>query len=273
MLTTFCNNRGTILIELMISVMLSLVLLLSFFELFIFIERNIHQQAALNQIQHNAETVIGALRSSIHQAGYIGCARLTADFPIHNNTAYSLTSRNKIQALNAGPLIVRHASNTHATLLKTMQDHFIIHANKTIHFYPNDVLLISDCKSADIFKVKYVYTTRGMQKMMPDTALHHAYAKNSEIARLVWNEYRIESAKNNHKKTLYMEDIHHQKIPLVDDVEEIHIDATVRQDSSYKEISASQVDDWSKVVGLSIALTLSAPPYKKRWYTYIWVNE
>ena len=67
------HTKGAVLIELMLTIALSLLLLMTLIQLYFTSMRSLHIQVALHQLQHNANVAISAIRSSIHQAGYIGC--------------------------------------------------------------------------------------------------------------------------------------------------------------------------------------------------------
>ena len=252
----------------MISLALSLLLFTLIFQLYLTTQRSIHIQTAFNQIQFDANTAINQLRSSIHKAGYIGCARLSADFPIHGWSNHTLTVRSKLHANTEGPISVSYAEGAHISLLEPMRDHSFMLATKQMHYSVGDILIISNCAHADIFQIKQIIVSHGMQKIIPVSPLRYQYDKYSEIARLIQNEYRIEQG-----GTLFVKDIHHRRIALADHIDAMRINATVNQHGRYVDVPANAVEDWSKVGGVSIAFIVSSTPYKKIWHAYISVGE
>ena len=269
------RTKGAILIELIISLALGLLLFAILFQLYLLTERSYRLQTALNQLQQQGTSAMAALRAAVHKAGYIGCARLTSGFPVRGFQNYTLTAQNKLQATDNGHIVVRHAAVQHATLVEDMHDYLFMLTNKQIQYAKGDILIISDCVSAEIFQVAEVHRTHGQQKILPSRALLRSYSKNSEVARLVWEEYSIEHSKNKNGSpmmALHVQGLKQGKVALVEGIESMQVMVTVNDQGSDQDLPVSWIDDWSQVTGLAVTLALVASPYKKNWYGYFAVT-
>ena len=252
------DNKGAILIELMITVALSLLLLMTLMQLYLTTLHSVRLQMALHTIQHQATTAIAILRSSVHQAGYMGCAKLSENFPVDGE----LTVQNKLQSIEPNTLQIRHASLEHATLTDAMHNKRLLFTTRDHYFNPGDIAIVSDCMHAEIFKIKSTYRTRNGQKLIASHPLRYRYDKNSEVARFVIDRFYVKSS------ALYQEDINGIKTELVSGIEEMQFEFSVQQQNYSLQMQANEIDDWSKVIGVAVRLLVASPPFKKEWYAY-----
>jgi type IV pilus assembly protein PilW len=251
-------NKGAILIELMMTIALSLMLLMTLMQLYLTTLHSVRLQMALQQIQHQAATAISILRSSVHQSGYIGCPKLSESFPMDGE----LTVQNKLQGIQSNTLQVRHAASEHATLVEGMHNKNLIFASSEPHFPAGTIVLISNCQHAEIFTVKTSIHVRRGQKLISDHSLHYRYDKNSEVSRYINDTFYIS------KSTLYRKDMAGKKTRLVSGIEDMQFEYTVKSEDQFIQLKTEQIADWSQVVGVAAHLLLSSPPFKKEWYAY-----
>ena len=250
---------GSILIELMLVMVIGLLLISFLLETYTTSKQSYALQSALSQLQDNAKTAIDILKSDIHKAGYIGCPYLSHDFVVHSPyPSYSLTSQNKLAGTIA-ELIVRYMEFAGASLIKSMQDTETLYVNKTKRFAKGDILVISDCKQAEIFQVKEVVLLKDSLILIPMLPLQNRYERYAEIGRLIMNKYFIAKSKRHHQDgspiySLFVQDIKQNKTELVEDVDHMQIHYTERENN---------------VVGVAIELTLSSQSFKKSWHLYV----
>ena len=213
------------------------------------------------------------LTREIHQASNIGCARLTQDFPLISLQDYQLNNTNKITGNAANELTIRHAEYPVATLTESMQDNMRIYLNQDARFNPGDILIISDCQRAEIFKAQVIRRTNGKLEITSSFPLHDKYQKYSEVSRLSINKFYVAKTNRRNKDgsdiyALYAEDIHHRKSELVMGVNQMQLKFTVENGGGMVEVPPSQVADWAKVLGVAVEVELHAPPLKRIWYVY-----
>lgn len=280
------NQAGLIIVELLLAILLGLLIVSFLWEIFTAVKHGQHLQIALHNIQTHAKQAIDILAADIHQAGYLGCARLTREFPLVSFAPYQLLATTKLQGYDgiSDAVTIRHASYPAAILMRDMQqkkadfhsfaNYSILYASNIVRFAEGSILLIADCQSAEIFVAKHViHLSNGLQKIISNKPLHTNYLKNSEISYLVENHYFIGKTKYQYAdgsviSALYVKKINHRKIELVDGVEDMKIIYFVKQHHTYIRQHARDITDWSRVVGVSVELLLKALPFKKTWYLY-----
>jgi type IV pilus assembly protein PilW len=246
------------LIELMLALAISFIVFAVLLEMYLSSQRSYKLQMALSDIQYNAQSTIAFLKADIHAAGRIGCGGFTGDFPFVNNTN----------------LIVRRADPVTALLHETMQQSAMMLVDTKEDYQSGEVLIISDCSKAEIFKIKSISSSKNVKKIIPVDSLHHLYAQHAEIARFSENEYSVEKTRKKNSDgspifALFKRDIKKQKIKLADNISHLVAHFTVYDNGEWVDLSANDIEDWSKIVGVAIEFDARAFTVKKHWYTYV----
>lgn len=266
------KNSGILLIDLMISIAIASLLIAFLLKVFLITQNNYHLQAALNHIQANAKTAIDILSEEVHKAGYIACPKLTQDFPIRSYQIYSITSQNKLTGTDT-ELLIRQAEYPNVVLNESMYDDSILYISNEMHFSAGDILIISDCKQAEIFQVAAISIYQKAQKIISTQPLHHRYTQYAEVSKVKINKFYVAKTgrmhtDGSHVYSLFMEDIKQRKIELVDDINYMRILYLLTSNNEVVEESAQEVKDWSRVIGAAIELEVVSPPLKKIWHMY-----
>lgn len=243
-----CSERGFMLIELMISISIALILLSLLMQIYLASQKSSKLEFALTSIQMNASSFTSILSSQIHQAGSIGCARLTTEFPLISHREYQLNAMNKISINQGSELTIRYAEYPNLYLTENTQDGMKIHSNAGIHIHANDVLLISNCKQAEIVIAANVKESRGVQEITLTSALHNQYEKYSELSRLAINRFYISRSHYGRGNSLFMENIKHEKHELI--------------------MGINQMRMVFKNSGVAIDFEVSVAPLEKTWHLY-----
>lgn len=219
------STSGLTLIEVILALTLSLLILSIVSVIYLSAEKSFQMQISLSAIQENMRTAFMLLKNEIQMAGYIGCAKLTDEFPIRNLGQYSITNQNKI-SIEKNSITIRHASIDHANLIKNMQGNSTLYVTAKPRFEESEILLISDCQSAEIFQVKTVSHILGGQKMTSSRALLRKYEKNAEISKLDINRYFISDTYRQQKKPLYalfLHDINGRAFEIIESVDTLNV--------------------------------------------------
>jgi type IV pilus assembly protein PilW len=280
---------GNTLIELMLSIMLSMLVVGLVITVYLATEKIHLTQTALMTIQENSRAAIHILNSDIRMAGYIGCVKLKNGFFIDNNTPFVLTDKNKIQnysgpEIKAGSnaITLRHMAASHATLLQTMQDYSVLYVTAVPHFSNGDILLIADCKRAEIFLVKKVVILGNhTQKIISARPLSTLFKEYSEVGRFEVNTYFIgktpyQTTKGLPIYALYRKDIHSYKTELVQGVNDMKIHYGIIDNGRLVEHPANEISDSPIVLSVSIKLTfnsIDALKLSKNEYSYVTLRE
>lgn len=144
----------------------------------------------------------------------------------------------------------------------------LIASNEKI-FNDNDILMISDCHKAEVFRVKSVRLSEDKQYIVPLSPLHSGYEENAEIGRVINNRYFIDSTDDG--KHLVVEDIHHKKMSLVYNIDKLDFLYTIKHGHQLIDVHQNEVTDWSKVVGVGadIKVITNVPVLEKVWHMYV----
>jgi hypothetical protein len=240
-------------------------------------ERSYRLQGSLNHIKENAGLVAFILKTEIKKSGHIGCSRLTDDFSLINFPPYTITTQNKLMGTGQ-ELTVRYADFPNASLVKTSQIKDVIYTTNNLTFKPGNILIISDCHHAEIVKVKKANHFQDRQQIMITSPLHTIFSQGAEVSRLVINRYFIGKINNktfnkDHNYSLFEENILKQKRELVSDVNQMQFLYSTIEDGMMVDLPFESINDWSKVVGISIKFNVQDHQLKKDWYLYVAVNN
>jgi len=270
-------EQGFILIELLIAIFISTSLLNLVMKIYLTSEKVLQNQTTLMQIQSNAHETISILNNEIKKAGHIGCAKLTSEFspiPFRN---YSLNIKNKLMG-NDNEITIRYADYPSAILVKNMNNKKNLSVNRNIKFTSGDILLISNCKWAEIFQVAKVKISRDTQEITSTSPLTHDFDSNSEISHFIINHYFINKTNRTHRDgsfvyALFLESNHQYKNELVADITHMSLKYSLYQQGILMDKFASQITDWSSVKGVAIELKLGSSQLKKSWYGYASLSQ
>ena len=267
------HQSGFSLIELMIAISLGLLLFGILMEMFITNQNGLKIQTALYGMQDSAKTAISILTSEMHRAGAIGCARLSADFPVTSFHEYEINRANRIRVTPANEIIVRYASYPNAFVYESMQNNKTVYTDNADHFAAGDILLISNCKQAEIFQAASVRNKNGLQELVTSAPLHNQYEKYSEVSRLVINKLFINKTgrKNSDGSDIYslfVEDIHRNKTELVSGINQMRMTFTLDMGGKLQEVQQQEINNWAQVVGIAIDMDVSANAMQKTWHMY-----
>lgn len=267
-----CSFSGFMLIELLIALAIGLVIVSVILEIYLTTMRSYHLQSHLNQAQDNAKITIDILTTEIHRAGYIGCARLTADFPVASYSTYTLTPQNKITSPHANEIVIQHMGLPAAVLLGPVENASILSVSQHVNFKPGHILMIADCKHADIFQVKAVKDVRGTRTIYSTRPLHYHYAQYAEVGQLEINTYfTADTARKYLDGTpvyaLYVKN-NQGTFELVEGIQRMTVRYAIRNGSRTVELPANEITDWTNVEGVAIDLNVVSPPLKKIWHLY-----
>ena len=264
-------HQGFSSIEIMVSLSLGLLLIYFLFECYITVEKNYKSVATLNKIQSRTRTVFDIFKTELKQAGKIGCIRLSDKFPLLNYKGYTLNLNNKLNG-NNHEFTVRYASFPHAVLLENMANSSVLKISNQIHFSTNDILLISDCKHAELFSPRSI-TPGSKTTIISKEPLRYTYGPLSEVSKLVINRYFIAKTKRFDQKeltyALYVEDINYRQTELVSGISAMQIRYVIKDNNMINEVEANQIKYFGHVLGIAIEIIIQDQLLKKTIYYYV----
>ena len=271
--------KGITFIELLFAMALTILICSSVATIYLASVKNHLTTASLQNIQQNARVAFQLLNSALRLAGYIGCAKLTDNFPIFYSESYKITSENKIQSYEGNELktgtnafTIRYSSSLNNTLITTMNKLDTLQISNYLKVSIGDVLLISDCKTADIFVVLNISIQKdGTQLLTADRNLSKRYEKNAEISLFNIDTFYIGKTDRKDKNgfpiwALYKKDQFAHKTELVEGITDMQIRYT----------NGNSIENGDSVIGVSVQLnfvSLNDIPLQKINYDYIALRE
>lgn len=236
------NGKGVTLIEMMIAVMLSFIVSSIAWAIYFSTVKAYRFQQSLSAIEQQATTAASLLHYDIGLAGYIGCARLTSDFPIITHTNESITNDNKLMVTESS-VTVRHAAFPAATLSESNADKVSFQADLGQRFKEGQILVISDCQHAEIVKAVSISRHDPYQTIEIETPLRYSYKSGAEISRLEINRYYFIDDK------LMLQTMDGRDLQMVEGIKEMKVTRNDRK-------------------GVNIELIVSAHSIEKPWSIY-----
>ncbi len=211
---------GFSLVEMMVALTISLILSALLLNHYVDANGALSMQTSMYHLQEVVNISNDVITQEIQQAGYIGCAKLAPGFPIRHYQQYSLTYANQLMVTGES-IISRHASSLHAALLSISADKKSLYVSDNISFKPNDILIISDCQHAEIFKVKNIFHLNQQIKVETIAPLDGDFSVNTEVAYFESNRLFLKKLSKN-KKALFIEDVNLFHRQITEGVEALH---------------------------------------------------
>lgn len=283
------NIIGVTLIELMLSLLLSLLIMSAIGEIYLAVLNSYLAQQTLLTVQENAQLTSELLTNQIRMAGYVGCAKLTDEITLKNNGQLNFNLHNKLAsykdpAMKAGTDAISfwQASQQNAVLIKNMLYPNRLLATAAMKFSAGEQLIISDCKTVELFSIKKILVKEnGQQEIIPLLPLHKLYKAQAEINKLEFKRYFIgKTGRLDYLGqpiyALYQRERDGRKVELVESIEAMEIYFTKIVNGRLVEYPADAVISTSDVVGVGFAFMLSSltkPVLHKKWYTYVALRE
>ncbi len=255
---------GVTLIESMLALSLSLLLLTIVFSLFLAGQKHFTQQKNMLAMQTKINLTKQILVSSVQQAGFLGCARLTPDFPLHNTTSVPTHFLNKIAVSNKKQTGFRvwFAGKKAEKLLRPMQDLTRLTVSPSWKIKPNDILVISDCKSIDIFTVANIFTRKHEIKIQTLQPLSKLYATDADVMPLHINTFYYK------KKRLYWQSDNTEPVELIDHIQQVSLHYVVQSGEHTIEKSGDELAATDMIQGVTLFLQFDKNDlnFQPHWY-------
>lgn len=288
----YLQQQGLSLIELMIALTLGIFLVFGVIEVYVNSKQTYRSQDALSRLQENARFALDTLVTDVRRAGYAGCSLIsdpdldiTVDpniasysaaesFYGYQNTgdktwdpAFPTELTNALRGLtladDADILTVQSAgacATALTTSMGTANDNIIIDTS-SCSFSPNDVVMVSDCDSADIVR------TNGTTdiELLLSQGLSKAYTTTNYAEVLTFKSATYFIADDNGIPSLYVLD-NNQSAPtatnplaLIEGVENMQIqygidDTDDGVPNQYKDTPTGT--EWDNVVSARISLLM-----------------
>ena len=292
-------NRGFSLVELMVALVISLILLGGVIKIYESSKQAYRAQDNQARLQENGRFAMYFLAKDIRMAGYMGCNRISQVTPNiiaktppmtplfsaetviggYDGGTWPASFPAKPAKLVAGTdaILVRHASAASVSVAKSMTDvkptnppmaEIQISSNPS-NYQAGDLLFITDCSSADIFRATSVSKGSGGITIAHTIAtnsqntLSKAYNTDAQVMAFEYSLYYIRTTATPGVDALYRVTANSTPAALVDGVRNMQFLYGVDTDgngSADEYRTASEVDampvGWPAVVSVRVSLLL-----------------
>jgi type IV pilus assembly protein PilW len=282
-------QRGFSLVELMVAMTLGLIILGAVGYLYLGSRQTFRTTDAIARIQENARYALQIVAHDVRMAGYVGCGNLQAMNvnTIANAPVLALSTANAITGLDAGagtmsfgsPAITRISTTDAISVMGafgggvSLTPPGLPPTAATVHilgnpygFQQNDVLVVTNCTNADVFRVTNVPGSSGT------VTLTHAISNNTgnrvgnyglDAFVMKMEQYTYFIGTNlSGGRSLYRNSLSEGTVEVADNVWDMQIlygVDTTGDGSANVYQTATQVQvgpDWAKVVAARISLVL-----------------
>lgn len=277
---------GLTLVEIMVALVLGAILLLGVMQIYLGTKTGYRTQEALSRLQENGRFAVEFLSRDLRMAGESGgCRNLGEVEPniIANGVSFDFGSSGYVYGHEAGSgwtnptshtrvgnsdvLIVRRSSVVQTQLTGNMG---AVNANIQITANPQgfeagDVLIISDCEAADIFKATNVssggtVTIAHSQSNNSANFLSKAYDTEANLMRFEEKTYFIGENADGHP-ALFRLELDGTVTELVEGVEDMQVSYGLdnsgdRRVDVYESADTMSAADWSQVMAIRVDLLM-----------------
>lgn len=270
---------GFSLIEVLLTLVLSMLIMNTISALWLGLANTSRMQEDQAQLQENGRLVSYILSRDLRMAGFIGCGKLTLNIGLPSSlNGYSgeinswnpalPTTLKKSVLPETDVISLYYLALTPVVSLQLGTQYNQLTVGETPKFKVNDMMLISDCSHAEIFKLGSVQqqTKQKQQILVPTQNLNYLYKTTDELGMLVKNTYFIgntgrQDALHQPITAFYVEDIsgkNHEIVPNVVNMKIFYALKNAKEPLYFTAAQISQNKTWDAVKQVKIALLLKS---------------
>lgn len=293
-------SKGFSLVELMVALALSLVIGVAVMQTFLASKTTYRMQDAMSRLQENGRFAVSQLASEIRMAGYMGCLRLDevkvnimadpapAGIADLLGSLIAVRGENDVDAsnewgasANTDVLMLHKAVGTSMQLVGNINPN-----NANIQIAGNgeglkqdDTAIISDCTSADIFRVVNKPTSSDQKTTITHSSggnygskLSKVYGKDAEVLRFELVSYYVKETSRKSpagqavralyvKRKQELSSLAAVETELVEGVQDLQIEYGLRTGTSLvadQYLPAAAGIEWGKVVSVRFRLLMQS---------------
>lgn len=289
------NQNGFSLVEIMIALVIGLVLTAGVIQVFQGSKMSYVTNEGLARLQESGRFAVDLLAREIRMAGYQGCRnrdqiepRVIAQNPPAeldfandkvlrgaNNVGGGTTINGRAVAAGTDTLVVKKASTRAAQMdgnLDSVNANIQIHGNEP-GFEQNDLIFITDCSDADVFRVTNTPGDSGTVTLAhgngsnTDNRLSKPYKEDALVMAFESNTYFVSDSGNDNERgqdilSLYVDRVGAanpvELIRGVEDMQVLYGEDTDGDGSVDAYVTADAVSDFADVIATRIGLLINS---------------
>lgn len=285
------QQTGLSLVEILVAMVISLFLLAGVIQVFSANKATYGFSEALSRNQENGRFAIDTITRDLRMSGFTGCAvdnfvnnlnvtGVESQYDYFNQPAVDGTEN----LVNGSDTItIRGPSQGQANIITPYNSPTSdpINTNATDFLNAGDIVLLANCKGADIFQVSDIDSTSGTQSVLHDAdadtpgntnlascsggtahCLSQTYGGDSSILKMETITYSIATGASG-EPALFRTVFSNTPEELVDGVQQLEILYGVSTDTTNttpnQYITSDNVTDWDQVTAVRIMLLLRSP--------------
>lgn len=244
--------RGSLLIECLIALSLSVLLLDTLFTIYLHIITASKNIDAVLELNEKSDQMNSILKQALLSAGNLGCKKMN-----------TIQNMGKTFFGEDHAVTVKYMKYPYATILKNMLDYQTIYTNQAIRFSRNQILIIADCETAEIVTVATVTNEHGMQRIVLTQPVKNNYLIGASIGVFKNDRYHLKS------QSFYVNDNEYGDSALMEGIEDISFKYSVLENGQIVDENAAVITDWSTVKGVQWEVTVASAGINKKEYAYV----
>jgi type IV pilus assembly protein PilW len=297
------RQQGVTLVELLIAMLLGVLILAGVIQIFLSAQKSFRLQENLSRVQENGRFAMQFLSRDLRMAGYSGCVALNRIEPAiqaqpqnpnpnpvidsfnlntkltgHNNVADDWSSDlcgNHLCVEGSDEVSIQYAGSCGGYLtgnMATDNANIQIPADNTCQVQKYDVLLLSDCKAADLFIATSASSGNGKQTIAHaanqniSPKLSQVYGEDAELFRFQSYRYFLRLNDNDRPGLWRFDNTQNvsssNPMELIENVENMQIlygEDISRNGSADYYVPENEITDPANIVSLRISLLLVTP--------------
>ncbi len=256
------NSSGLTLVEILLAIILCMALLEVLFQIYVACEQADKVQQKFLLWQENSLTSMRVLTQHLSAAGYFGCASFSSDFPFVNHTQIQLDEKNKIIAGDHA-VTIWHAAPAVALVRDSMKSLSSLEADEIKEIEPNTIMLITDCKTTELFQVKEVKVLLNQRmRIVVKKKLNKKFSKDSQLLPLEIDTFYLNN--KGEGNILFLKNELNEEKELIDGISEINLHYDVLQNGRIVTKNADSISLDDLIKGVSVKLKQE----NAYWYIY-----
>jgi len=294
------QQKGLSLVEILVAMVISIFLLGGVIQVYVGNKATYNFSEAISRIQENGRFAMDIINRDLRMAGFWGCAtfdptdtsnmtnNLDPGGPDYDARLHDFIDNPAVQGTEndgtngSDSITIRGAAPGQANIVPPFNSPTSanIFANVSDFIEVDDIVLLSNCKGADIFQVSNITTGSGAAKLSvvhntgtgspgnynPDNCnaghcLSQTYGNDSSLLKLQTIRYRI--ATGDSGEASLFRAVYANEAELVDGIEQMQILYGVNTDSDNttpnQYVTSNNVADWNSVTAVRVMLLVVSP--------------